>query len=110
MPSLAWVEIHCESKFDWHRYPVNAAAMEVRKVTTPVIHVSARPPRHAAMKYLPHRWMTMAKKKISTLQRCIEFTKWPTEEPCHHWGPRIARRHPVAMTTTRAANVATPKT
>ncbi len=110
MPSLAWVEIHCESKLDWLTYPVKAAPIEVRNVTTPVIQVMARPPRHAAMKYLPHRCTTMAKKKISTLQRCSEFTKSPTEEECHHWGPRIASRQPVAMTTVSAAKVVTPKT
>ena len=74
---------------------MKAVAIESRNVTTPVIQVSARPPRQAAMKYLPQRWMTMAKKKISTLQRCSELTKWPIDELCHHCGPRIARMHPV---------------
>src|SRR5665213_3608968 len=110
MPSLAWVEIHCESKLLWLTYPVKAVAMETRKVTTPVIQVIARPPRQAAMKYLPHRCTTMAKKKISTLQRCREFTKGPIDEVCHHWGPRIARTQPEAMTTINAASVVTPKT
>ena len=29
------------------------------------------------MKNLPHRCTTIEKKKISTLQRCMELTKWP---------------------------------
>jgi hypothetical protein len=62
------------------------------------------------MKYLPHRWITMQKKKISTLQRCSEFTKCPIVDTCHHSGPKMARTQPVAMTTTSAEMVATPKT
>src|ERR1035437_8345163 len=84
MPSLAWVKIHCESKLLSLTYPVKGAAIDVKNVCTPVIHVSARPPLQAAMKYLPHKCTTMAKKKISTLQRCKEFTKRPTDEVCHH--------------------------
>ena len=48
MPSLAWVAIHCESKFCCERYPVNAAPMEMTNATTPVVHVAFRRPRHAA--------------------------------------------------------------
>jgi len=62
------------------------------------------------MKYLPHRWITMLKKKISTLQRCRELTKRPSGDVCHHCGPKIARTHPVPMTTTIDEIVATPKT
>ena len=37
-------------------------------------------PRHAAMKNLPHKWMTMKKKKSSTLHRWNEFTRCPAVE------------------------------
>src|SRR5262252_1768177 len=69
-PSLACVEIHCESKLDCTRYPVNAVPIEPRNATAPVTQVSARAPRQAAMKNLPHRWITMTKKNSSTLHRC----------------------------------------
>ncbi len=49
--------------------------MEPTKATTPVIQVSARRPRHAAMKNFPHRWITMKAKNNSTLHRCSELTK-----------------------------------
>ena len=54
---MAWPPIHWESKFDCERYPVKAVPMEPRKPTTPVIQVSARLPRQAAMKNFPHRWI-----------------------------------------------------
>ena len=62
IPSLAWVEIHWESKFCCDRYPVKAAATDKTKEMTPVAQVNRRFPRQAAMKNLPHRWMTMKKK------------------------------------------------
>ena len=69
-PSLAWVEIHCESKFCCVTYPVNAAPTEVMNATAPVIQVRARLPRQAAMKNLPHRWMTMNAMNSSTDHMC----------------------------------------
>ena len=54
---------------------MNAVPIEPTKATAPVIHVSARLPRQAAMKNLPHKWMTMQAKNNSTLHRCMEFTK-----------------------------------
>lgn len=89
---------------------MNAVPIELTNATTPVIQVRARWPRHAAIQNLPHRWITIAAKKISTLHRCSEFTKWPNEEVCHQTAPPIARMHPVPMTTTKAASVTTPKT
>ena len=89
---------------------MKAAAIEIRKATTPVIHVSRRFPRQAAMKNFPHRWMTMKKKKASTLQRCRELTKSPVDDTCHHDGPMIDRITPVRITMVRAARVRTPKT
>ena len=58
---------------------MNAAATETRKEITPVAQVSRRFPRQAAMKNLPHRWITMKKKKASTLHRCRELTKCPVD-------------------------------
>ncbi len=110
IPSLAWVEIHWESKFCWDRYPVKAAPTDTRKATTPVTQVRRRRPRHAAMKNLPHRWMTMKKKNASTLQRWSEFTKSPALDTCHQAGPFNASTHPVAMTSRSADTVSTPKT
>lgn len=52
----------------------------------------------------------MTKKNTSTLQRCSELTNSPVEDRCHQVGPKMARTMPVAMTTTSAAMVATPKT
>ena len=69
---------------------MNAVAIETRKATAPVIQVSARRPRQAAMKNLPHRWTTMKKKNSSVLQRCRLLKKWPTEELCHQAGPASA--------------------
>ena len=61
------------------------------------------------MKNFPHRWMTMKKKKSSTLQRCNEFTKRPTVERCHHAGPSSANSVPVMITTASADIVRAPK-
>ncbi len=77
---------------------------------TPVAQVSLRLPRQAAMKNLPHRWMTMKKKKHSTLHRCVEFTKWPVDETCHQVGPMMARTQPLMITQARLTSVSTPKT
>ena len=84
--------------------------MEITKLTTPVIQVARRLPRQAAMKNFPHRWTTMAKKKISTDHRCIELMNSPVPDSCHHWGPFSARMQPVRMITASAATVMTPNT
>ena len=89
---------------------MNAAPTDTRKEMTPVAQVSRRFPRHAAMKNLPQRWITMKKKKASTLQRWSEFTKSPTDETCHQLGPMMARTQPVMMTQARLTTVSTPKT
>ena len=74
MPSLPSAPIHCALKLDWDRNPVNEVPMEARNSTTPVIQVSARLPRQAAIQNLPHRWTTMNPKNSSTLHRCTELT------------------------------------
>src|SRR5664279_2880879 len=107
-PSLACVEIHCESKFDWERYPVNAVPIEPTNATAPVTQVNPRLPRQAAMKNLPHRWITMNTKNNSTLHKCVEFTKWPADETCHHSAPLTVNTTPVTRTTRNAASVAVP--
>ena len=89
---------------------MNAAATDTRKEMTPVAQVSRRFPRQAAMKNLPQRWITMKKKKASTLHRWSEFTKCPVDETCHQLGPMTARTQPVTMTQTRLTTVSTPKT
>jgi hypothetical protein len=66
---------------------VNAVPIEPRKATAPVIHVSARLPRQAAMKNLPHRWITMNAMNSSTLHRCRLLKKCPIPEVCHQAGP-----------------------
>ena len=58
-----------------------------------MIQVARRRPRHAAMKNLPHRWTTMAKKKTSTLHRCSELTNSPTVDTCHQVGPEDGQHH-----------------
>ena len=75
-----------------------------------MIHVSRRFPRQAAMKNLPQRWITMNEKKASTLHRCSEFTKCPTDETCHQLGPMMAKTQPVMMTHARLTTVKTPNT
>ena len=69
---------------------MKAVAIETRNAIAPVIQVSARRPRQAAMKNFPHRWTTMKKKNSSVLHRCVLLTKWPSEEVCHHAGPASA--------------------
>ena len=77
--SLPLAEIHCESKFDCDTYPVKHSTTENTKATTPVIQVSARRPRQAAIQNLPHRWMTISAMNSSTLHRCRLLQKCPTE-------------------------------
>ncbi len=57
---------------------MNAAAIEIKNVIAPLIHVRLRPPRQAAMKNFPHRWMTMKKKNSSTDHRWMLLKKCPT--------------------------------
>ena len=66
---MAWPPIHCESKLDWDRKPVNEVPIEIPKSMMPDIQVRARLPRQAAIQNLPHRWITMNPKVISTLHR-----------------------------------------
>jgi hypothetical protein len=54
--------------------------------------------------------MTMHAKNSSTLHRCIELKKCPTDEVCHHVAPLSVGTRPDASTTSSAANVATPNT
>ena len=89
---------------------MNAVPIEATNATTPVIQVSARRPRQAAMKNFPHRCMTMTAKKISVLHRCSELTEWPVPELCHQVGPPRASIPPVTSTTKKAARVSTPNT
>jgi len=49
--------------------------MLIRKMTTPIIHVGARPSRQPAAQYCPQRWSTMKMKKSCTLQKCRLLTK-----------------------------------
>ncbi len=72
--------------------------------------VSRRFPRQAAMKNFPQRWITMKKKKASTLHRCREFTKSPAVDTCHQLGPMMASTQPVMMTQARLTTVRTPNT
>ncbi len=89
---------------------MKAAPTEITNDTTPVIQVARRLPRQAAMKNLPHKWTTMAKKNTSTLHRWSELTKRPTVDTCHQVGPNTASTQPVAITTAREAMVMTPNT
>jgi hypothetical protein len=52
----------------------------------------------------------MKAKNSSTLHRCIELKKWPTDEVCHHVAPPSTSTNPEMITNTRAASVATPNT
>ena len=108
--SLAWVEIHCASKFCCETYPVSAHGIATRKVTAPVIHTRARPPRQAAIQYLPHRWMTMTKKNSSTDHRWMLLKKCPTPVKCHQLGPFRVRIMPDTMITASALSDRTPNT
>ena len=84
--------------------------MLTRKMTTPTIHVGARPSRQLAAQYWPHRCSTMKMKKSCTLQKWRLLTKRPVVETCHHVGPKNASTTPLRTTQTRAAMVTTPKT
>src|SRR5450756_1330929 len=109
-PSFAWVAIHCESKFDCTRYPVNAVPTEARKDSAPSTQVSPRRPRQAAMKNVAHKWITMKKKNSSTLHRCRLLKNSPMLEPWYHCGPSSVMTVPDAKATRKAAIVRTPKT
>src|ERR1035437_5985466 len=109
-PSFADTLTHWEAKFCCDRYPVKAVPIDTTNATAPLTHVIWRWPRHAAMKNLDQRWMTIKKKNSSTLHRCRLLRKCPILDTCHHDGPSRARRQPLAMTTIRAAVVNTPKT
>ena len=61
-------------------HQVTAVPIEARNDTTPVIHVIARRPRHAAIQNLPQRCTTMKTKNNSTPHRCTLFTKCPTAD------------------------------
>src|SRR5581483_2599375 len=102
--------IHWESKFCWDRYPLKHSTTEARKATTPVIQVSARRPRQAAIQNLPHRWMTSSAMNSSTLHRCRLLKKCPTRLVCHQSTPPRAIAKPLTITTPSAASDATPKT
>ena len=52
----------------------------------------------------------MHTKNSSTLHRCIELKKWPTDEVCHHAAPFSVSTNPDPNTNNSAANVATPNT
>ena len=52
----------------------------------------------------------MVAKKSSTLHRCIEFTKSPTEDVCHQRDPPTVKATPEARTTTNDARLSTPNT
>ena len=89
---------------------MSAHGIATRKVIAPVIQTRERPPRHAAIQYLPHRWMTMKKKNSSTDQRWMLLKKWPMPVKCHQAGPLRARIVPEPMITMSEVSVRTPKT
>jgi hypothetical protein len=76
----------------------------------PVTHTRERPPRHAAIQYLPHRWMTMKKKNSSTDHRWMLLKKCPIPVKCHQAGPLRLKITPEPMITISAARLATPNT
>ena len=78
--------------------------------TTPVIQVSARRPRQAAIQNLPHRWMTRNAMNSSTLHRWTLLKKWPTGLVCHQSVPPSAIANPLTIAMPSAASVATPNT
>src|ERR1700712_3291474 len=109
-PSFACVAIHCASKFCCETYPVNAHGTATMNATAPVIHTRARPPRHAAIQYFPHRWTTMKKKNSSTDHRWMLLKKWPTLVKCHQPGPFSVRITPDPMINTSDTSDSTPNT
>src|SRR5437879_11909531 len=84
--------------------------MATRKMTAPVTQTRARPPRQAAIQYLPHRCTTMKKKNSSTDQRWIELKKRPKPVKCHQPGPFKARIVPEPMRPTSEVSDRTPAT
>ena len=89
---------------------MRAHGIATRNVTAPVIHTRARPPRHADIQYLPHRWMTMKKKNSSTDHRWMLLKKWPMPLSCHQPGPFSARIVPEPTITASELSVSTPNT
>ena len=89
---------------------MNASTIENTNATTPVIQVSARRPRQAAIQNLPHKWITRNAMNSSTLHRCRLLKKWPTGLVCHQSGPPRAMANPLTITTPSAARLATPNT
>jgi hypothetical protein len=57
---------------------VKHSTTEARNATTPVIQVSARRPRQAAIQNLGHKWMTSSAMNSSTLHTCRLLKKCPT--------------------------------
>jgi hypothetical protein len=89
---------------------VKAVPIATRNEIAPVTQVPPRPPRHAPMKNLPHKWITITKKNSSTDQRWMLLKKSPTPVVCHQLGPLRPSTMPELTTTTSAAIVSTPKT
>ena len=89
---------------------MSAQGTATRKVIAPVTHTRPRPPRQAAIQYLPHRCTTIAKKNSSTLHRWMLLKKCPTPVSCHQAGPFRARMQPEPMITISEAMLATPNT
>ena len=87
---------------------MSAHGTATRNVTAPVIQTRDRPPRHAAIQYLPHRWTTMKKKNSSTAHRWTLLKKWPMLDTCHQVGPLSARIEPEKMITASALSDSTP--
>ena len=75
-----------------------------------MIQVRTRCPRQAAIQNFPHMWMTMKKKKNSTLHRCTLLTKCPSELRWYHIGPLRLRITPDAMMNRSDAIAPIPKT
>ena len=89
---------------------MKAVPSEAKKQTTPVIQVSARRPRQAAIQNFPHRWMTMKMKNSCTLQKCKLLVNLPTDDVWYHAGPAKESPSPESKITKNAASVSTPKT
>ena len=89
---------------------MSAHGTATRNATAPVIQTRARPPRQAAIQYLPHRWITMKKKNSSTDHRWMLLKKCPTPVKCHHAGPFKREDRARAMITISDASVSTPNT
>jgi hypothetical protein len=87
---------------------VNASPIAIEKMSTPKIQTIARPCRHAAIQYWPHRWSTMQKKKSWTLQKWMLLTKRPALVTCHQVGPKKTSTIPLPMTHVSEAIAHTP--